>query len=323
VIRTLNFAAIVLVLGLLLREAWPPNRGVRLRNALLLDGSRPEDFAWKPPAIPPDFRLESHPAPPLFEKAVAELGARDVADAWERALLLAGHLSVHARDLGAIQSDLHTTYRRIMNGYGYCADFCRVYLGLASAAGLLARQWSFSFDGFGGHGHVVVEVFDPQRGKWLFLDVYNNFHAVDANSGEVLDALEFRDYVLGTRANVEWRANGAGRMGFKTQEGALRYYRRGVGEWYLWWGNDVFSVESRAPVRLLSRLSGPLGQAAATLTGAMPRIRALVTEENAQVVTDLLATGRRTRRLGKLLAGLFLVLSVSVVAPPLVRRWTS
>ncbi len=43
------------------------------------------------------------------------------------------------------------------------------------------RQWGFSFDGFGGHGHTVVEVYDRQRGKWLLLDVFNNFHAVDAS----------------------------------------------------------------------------------------------------------------------------------------------
>jgi hypothetical protein len=30
--------------------------------------------------------------------------------------------------------------------------FVKVYLALAHAAGITARQWAFSFDGFGGHG---------------------------------------------------------------------------------------------------------------------------------------------------------------------------
>ena len=54
---------------------------------------------------------------------------------------------------------------------------------LAGAAGLTAREWGFSFDGFGGHGHALVEVYDRGLSKWVFLDVYNNIQALDAATG--------------------------------------------------------------------------------------------------------------------------------------------
>ena len=77
-------------------------------------------------------------------------------DDWKAALALANHLVEHAGDRGAVQDDPLTTYRKIRQGYGYCADFVKVYLALAHAGGLSARQWAFSFDEFGGHGHTVV-----------------------------------------------------------------------------------------------------------------------------------------------------------------------
>ena len=58
------------------------------------------------------------------------------------------------------------------------------HTALAHASGLAVRPWAFSFDGLGGHGHIVVEVFDRQRGRWIMLDIFNNVIPVDRRSGQ-------------------------------------------------------------------------------------------------------------------------------------------
>src|SRR5690606_34840651 len=110
------------------------------------------------------------------------------------------------------QPGLNEAYTGIVNdGRGYGADFTEVYLGLAYAAGLFAREWAFSTDGFGGKGHAFIEVYDRQRKRWIFLDVYNNVHAVHADTREPASAAEFRSFVLGERPDLVVVRNGPGR----------------------------------------------------------------------------------------------------------------
>lgn len=306
----LNLMAIFGVLAYVARLAWPPSEAVRLRNALLFEPARRADFDWKPPDLPRGFRAEKRPPSRAFADVPSTLGIEKIAGEWEKALVIAAHLAERAEDKGPIQGNLATTYRAIQDGHGYCADFSRVFLALSHAAGLTARQWSFSFDGFGGHGHVISEVYDHERGKWLFLDVYNNFHALDLETGSPLSALEFRDAVLGRRGRALMRPNGAGRPGYEHEERAIDYYRRGANEWYLWWGNDVFSYEASPVVALSTRVSGSLGQLVATLIGVHPHIRILQTPENAQKVHEIEQLRRRLRWLFALLAGLLVALAV-------------
>jgi len=283
----INLLALVGVLVYLLRLLYPATEVVRLRNALLLAPSRPDDFSWTPEAPPGDFRLERRPPTTEFVDAVRELGIDRVDEDWRKALALAGHLTERARDTGPIRSDLLTTYRRIREGDGYCADFVKVFLGLAHAAGLAARQWAFSFDGFGGHGHTFAEVFDRQRRKWLFIDVHNNFHAESTSTGEPLGAFEFREFLLARSDGVRLEPNGPGRPGFVHGYKALDYYRRGLQEWYLWWGNAVFSDDANPLARWAARVSGGLGRLASILLGTQPRIRVLHTDDNATRIESL------------------------------------
>src|SRR5262245_62402836 len=145
----LNLAALVAVIAWLLRQAYPATEAVRLRNALLLEPSTREDFSWTPESVPPDFRLERRPPSREFVDIVHHLGVDRLTNDWERACVLAGHLTEHAAEdeTGPVQADLFTTYLRIREGHGYCSDFVRVFLALAHAAGLVVRQWAFSFDG--------------------------------------------------------------------------------------------------------------------------------------------------------------------------------
>jgi hypothetical protein len=282
-----NLVAVAAVVGYVLWRAYPGTEAVRLRNALLLAPRRSEDFDWIPPKFPVGFRAERLPATLEFRQIVAGLDLDSLNGDWEKALALASHLSERAGDLGPVRADPLTTYRAIQDGYGYCADFVKVFLALAHTAGLTVRQWGFSFDGFGGHGHTVVEIYDRQRGKWLLLDVFNNFHAVDAQSGEPLGALEFRKVLLASREKVCMRPNGRGRPGFVQSDTALDYYRRGIHQWYLLEGNEVFGYYAHPLVRAAGRVSQTFAQFAASMAGVRPHIRIYETSENAEQVRHL------------------------------------
>jgi len=309
-------AALELVaLGVLVAyAAWlgsRPAEAVRLRNALLLRrGSGIAEFSWTPDTVPGDFRRERRAASAEYAAIVRSLGIADMPLDWDKALTLAAHLVERAADKGPIQSDLATTYRRIREGYGYCADFVKAYLGLAHAAGLFARQWAFSFDGFGGHGHTFVEVFDRQRGRWVFVDVFNNFHAVDASSGDVLSALEFRDFSAGRRGSVAMRPNGAGRAGFIYEDKALDYYRRGVPEWYMWWGNAVFSYYGHPLVRITGRVSRRLAHLMAIVAGVQPKLQIYPATESREQASRMFGLRRRLRWIGAAAVALLALLGV-------------
>jgi len=282
-----NLVAVAAVIGYVLWRAYPGTEAVRLRNALLLAPAGSDDFDWAPPKFPAGFRAERLPPTAEFRQIVAGLGLDRVHADWEKALAIASHLIAHAGDLGPVRADLLTTYRAIQDGYGYCADFVKVFLALAHTAGLTVRQWGFSFDGFGGHGHTVVEIYDRQRRKWLLLDVFNNFHAVDAQSGEPLGALEFREVLLASREKVCMRPNGPGRPGFTQTDTALDYYRRGIHQWYLLEGNEVFGYYAHPLVRAAGRVSQTFAQFAASMAGVRPHIRIYETRENAEQVRHL------------------------------------
>jgi hypothetical protein len=306
----LNLAALVAVAAYLLRQAYPATEAVRVRNALLLEPGTDDDFSWTPDRVPSGFRVERAEARPEFVDVVHSLGVDRLTDDWSKALALAGHLIEHAADdeTGAVGSDLLTTYRRIREGHGYCADYVKVYLALAHAAGLATRQWAFSFDGFGGHGHTFAEVFDGQREKWLFLDVFNNFHAVAG--GEPLSALELREVLRDRPAALRFVPNGPGRPGFVIPEKGLDYYRRGLREWYLLWGNAVSAPTWSALLNRIAGIGGGIGRVAGMLLGAQPQIRILRTADNAAQVTALVRLRRRVR----LALAVFAALAVCLVA---------
>lgn len=287
------------MIGLLAVGAWviaqiyPPTRAVRLRNAMLARRGSFRDFDWTPQNIPAVFQQEKARPYDLFREVAAALNLNSCGSDWDRALRIAEHLTLLAKDLGPIQRDLETTYRQMTRGYGYCADFVKVFLGLAHAAGLHSRQWSFSFDGFGGHGHTFVEVFDRTANKWFFLDVHNNIHARNAATNIPLGALEFREALLVGSPMFRISSNGAGRLGFPIEAKLLQYFRRGLQEWYFICGNAVFSYEASPLVRWASAVSGPLGQIVASSLGKHPLIQVLETPGNKKRIDALMALRRR------------------------------
>ena len=284
-----NLAGLVLIAAWVLLNAYPASEAVRLRNALLFTVGSAQDFEWTPDRVPADFKLARLAPDPVFLVALRAANVDAAAGDWGKALAIAGYLTRNTNDTGAIRSDLVNTLTRIVDeGAGYCADYTEVYLALAWAAGLVARQWAFSLDGYGGRGHTLVEVFDRKRQRWGIIDVFNNVHPVDAASGQPLPALEFRKRMRDRGDRVRIVRNGPGRLGYPVEDKLLDYYRRGAEQWYLWWGNAVFTYDRHPLVRAAGSVSRPLEQLAAIAVGVHPGIRAVRTEHNARQIGEML-----------------------------------
>jgi hypothetical protein len=269
--------------------ALSPRRAIRVRNAFLLRRGREEDFSWTPADPPHDYHVEAAQAQPPAEiqSALREAGVMALADDWSRARAIVTMLVSHRQTTDAIRADLATTFQRIRGGSGYCADYVRVFVAAASGVGLFCRQWAFSFDGFGGHGHTFVEVFDRSRGAWTFLDVHNNVYAVRAGSRVPLSALELRRAIQQSPTDLQFPRAGQGPVGYRHSDKLLEYYRRGAAEWYLWWGNDVITRDSTKLPRRLAQLFGPLRHRMRSAMWGLPPIVALYTPENAPSIEGM------------------------------------
>lgn len=268
---------VLLLLGVVLAVlsfAYPSTEATRLRNALLLDTRPAGDPAWTPDHAPASFRRERHPMPESIRAgaavAIAGAGSADL----DVARALAGHLLSHATRGGRIDAfDVAETYRTILDeGTGYCADVIDSFIALSHAAGLAVRPWAFSFDGLGGHGHIVVEVFDRQRGRWVMMDVFNNVLALDRRSGEPLDAMTFRSMFIADHDSIRFVPIGPWRQEFAVYTKLVGYYADGIDEWYLWNGNNVVERADHWLVRAAGRVTEELAEAASIAVGRSPHI---------------------------------------------------
>ncbi len=257
---------------------------VKLRNALLLRDAQEVDFQWTPAEAPADFKWEQGPADPYFVAIAERLRLSEMPDDWTRATAISSHLLSSSGTMlsgGAIKSDLRRTYERITrDGDGYCGDFVRVFMAIAIAGGMQVRPWAFSFDGFGGHGHIWPEIWNRQAKRWQLVGVFNNYFYFE-EPGIPLSALEFRQALLEDSESLELAPlDPSARVGWKHEEKAWAYYRRGLPQWYMWWGNDVFTYERASLVRLFAGVSRPLEQFAGLVQDVSPQLQVLMTPEN-------------------------------------------
>jgi hypothetical protein len=79
---------------------------------------------------------------------------------------------------------------------------------------------------------------------------------------------------------------------FGTQEDALEYYARGADQFFMFWGNDVFSYDENAFMRMLSRFPRSVEVMAAIMLGIHPSIRVVETGTNADHI-DMLFRARQ------------------------------
>ena len=254
-----------------------------MRNALLLDAGSAGPFDWSPATVPVDYMLERGPPDRRFVDVVDRLKLVTLPSDWDRAVAIGRHLLSSKQKLvgGPIKADLAETHRRIVDrGEGYCGDFVDVFTALALASGIPVRAWAFSFDGFGGHGHIFNEIWDAQAGRWMMIDVFNNYY-VAGSDGAPLSALAFRAALQANATNLRMLpVDRDARPMFKYEERAWEFYRRGLAEWYLWWGNNIFSYDRALLVRTLSGVSRSLEQLGGIAQDVHPHIRVVATSDN-------------------------------------------
>ena len=275
---TTSVLALTVSLLWLFTVVTPSEEAVKVRNSLVAQVGEPADFDWAPEETPPGFLGDSgrpHEAYRAIRGSLLALGREDATPGLDGALAISEHLMKNPeRRGGPIQRDTVTTYREIIDkGRGYCADFTQVFNAIAITAGLPVREWSIAFDAFGS-GHAFNEIYDSQRGKWILVDSFHSLYFVDSASEEPLSVLGVHDRLLslGTSDGVEIRRIGDGRIPFRSDDLALDYYRRGMSQLALLWGNNVFDYERQPLVRFAARFGRSAEQAMAILAGVYPEV---------------------------------------------------
>ena len=261
-----------------------PFEVTRLRNSFIADVGEPEDFHWPPEGPPRGYANETRAAPSEFRR-IADAERFDHADDSElsRAIAIARHLSGGDITSGEpIQSSTLLAYEAItQENVGYCADYTQVFNALALASNMAVREWGMSFDGFSGDGHAFSEIYDSHLRKWVFIDPFYSFYIVDPVTEVPLSVLEFRerlaegDESLHTGlVQIDSEA-----FAFPTERKSIEYYRAGADQFYLWFGNDVFSYDQNPIIQKAAVFGRSVEQAVAILIGAHPKIRILPTVE--------------------------------------------
>lgn len=287
----------------------------RMRNALIFEPLPRSAFEWPGDALPVGWLRDTEPPNPLYRKAVAHLALDRQPDDWQRALTIARHLlgAAPVRDSGKVQAGLDDTYRRIVvQGDGYCADFVRVFRALAEVAGLTQRVWAFSFDGFGGEGHVWVEIWNRRERRWQLMDVYNNSW-FDLGRGPI-SALELREALRAADPALKRaRLHPQVRDGYAIEAKAWDYYRRGLDQWYLMWGINPFAEDALMSSLPSHPLARSFGQGLLIVLGLHPQAAALADVGNRDAIESMrwLRLHLLAVVLGLLLGGVLLMLGLA------------
>ena len=145
-----------------------------------------------------------------------------------------------------------------------------------------------SFDGFGGDGHAFSEAYDSTARQWIFVDPLNGFYAADQSTGRPLSVLEFRERLIADEGFESLIITPIGEaFRFDSPRDAFNYYKRGADQFYLWFGNHVFTYDAHPIVRLFGPVSRAMEQLAAILVGLHPDIKIFATASNQSDITAL------------------------------------
>ena len=284
----------------------------QMRNAFIAAPGNDGDFDWTPDEAPSDFLTNLGPPPTEFREAVDAIrAASQVSSELELTLQLARHLSGGPGPGPGLKSNTRDAYRAILSdNRGYCSDYTQVLNGLAYAADIPIREWGMSFDNYSGYGHGFSEIYDRVLDQWVFVDSFYSLYVVDADSGRPLSALELRGRLAADEGadELEVRAIRPERFGFKTPDKALDYYRKGADQFYLYYGNNVFSYDAHPLVSILGRVSRALEETAGIFLGIRPEIRLVITPTNADAIEALFSRRRWFLSLAALAVALFVAL---------------
>jgi hypothetical protein len=259
----------------------PSEVAVRVRNALGASVGQPADFDWTPDRVPQGFLLGTAKPPTEFARLADTLrdasGSTGPATNLDFALALSRDLMRAPKRVGTpVRAPALPTYRAITEqGRGYCADFVKAFDAIALAGEVPVRQWGFAFTAFGS-GHTFNEIFDPSRDKWVLVDSFHSLYFVDPVTQESLSTIEVHDRLLSLdpeRRDVQIVRIVPGRLPFRSEAMALDYYRVGMRQLWLVWGNNVLDFEQNPITGSLSRVSRGAGQLLGLVLGKYPTIR--------------------------------------------------
>ncbi|MBM4197597.1 MAG: hypothetical protein FJ197_10985 [Gammaproteobacteria bacterium] len=252
----------------------------RYRNAFLAERATAADWEWPGDRPPASFHVSAEQVPPPLLAWLAANTPQDAPSDWALARALASRLHGYTRDGGAIADDVVTSLRLMQaKQTGYCADYVRVFEALAQGAGLTTRQWAFAFDGYGGWGHTVNEVWDRRERRWTMVDVFGGFVPTN-RAGQPLSALEFRRLLLESPGSIVFDRLHPVRFGFRDDAAALDYYLRGRHEWYLWNGNHALQYDNDTWVQAAGRFGRAPEQVVAMLRGTIAELQILPDPES-------------------------------------------
>jgi len=223
-------------------------------------------------------------------RAIAqEAGALDAGqDDLQRALAIVRHLDRPGPPLGGmIALPSLDTYRSMRgSGRGYCADYTQVFLAIAAAAGLSAREWGISFAGYSGAGHAVIEIYARQLQRWIMLDVFNGFYVTDQTQ-QPLSLPAVRETLhRGDPQRLQVQVIGDV-LPFPSPERALHYLARGMPRAYLWRGSEAVAGLGATTLDSISRHSRALAQLLAMVTGHAPRMLLMPAPEQRSALLEL------------------------------------
>lgn len=277
--------ALILVLFLLFFEFFwlsyhliDSNRSIRVRNSLLLITSEYNNINWSPNGVPKSFKQETLKPPSVFKDIVLEVTNSDQSNL-EKAISLAQHLRKTPGPETPVKSNSITTYYEIVkNGLGYCADYTQVFVALAHAASIPVREWGFAIDNYNG-GHAFVEIWEPKISNWVFIDPSISFIVIDKITRKPLSVYEFNYKLLHEETEtISIIPILEGRFGWRDKNGALDFYKRGAKQFFLYWGNNIFTYENNTIIRLAEKLSRSMGQFIGIMIGVNPEIMLLTND---------------------------------------------
>ncbi|WP_213999916.1 hypothetical protein [Arsukibacterium sp.] len=264
---------------------------VRLRNAMVFNVISIEQSQWPGDQFPASFKQENAPLPDAIAKVVInpqQTGNQQSA-AEPLALMLqqAAVLNLDQRRRGgAIQADVSTTLAEIQQQRGYCADYTEVINVFGHALDIPVREWALAFDGFGGHGHAINEIWDQQAQRWIMLDVFNGFYPVNQQQ-QPMSVLEFKQQLIADRSQITLVRLSDQTFGFKDDAMALDYYHNGRHQFYLWWANNNISYDEHPLIKLAASVSPHLEQMVAIISGQFPQLMAIAEPENLHMINNM------------------------------------
>jgi hypothetical protein len=269
-----------------------PFEMTRVRNSLIAVQGSPADFDWTPDEVPEEFQSESMAPPGYVSSMAKELVPDESYSDLDRAFAIAKLLaSGNPPGGGTVQGTTEQAIRTITEtNKGNCSDYTQAFVGLSLALGVPVREWGMSYDGFSGRGHAFNEIYDTELRKWIFVDSYNSFYAVDRETKTPLSALEFRDYLAlpDPLEFVQIVPIDADAQGFRgSASTTVEHYKAGIEQFFLWYGNSVFSYEADPVVRIASRFGRAAEQIAAIAKGTHPEFRVVPLEAAAAPMRKL------------------------------------